>query len=160
MNFDNGSARLRPEFIAILDNAAATLKEWGEIKVEVAGHTDSAGTDKYNLGLSQRRAEAVRDYLIRQGVAADRLTAKGYGESMPVADNKTAEGRYRNRRVELIPQQKRNRASRNGRFGARFHLTWPGDGRPFSLFRHACLRQVSAPLPSCCLPPLQRATAP
>lgn len=105
VNFDNGSARLRPEFIAILDNAAATLKEWGEIKVEVAGHTDSAGTDKYNLGLSQRRAEAVRDYLIRQGVAADRLTAKGYGESMPVADNKTAEGRYRNRRVELIPQQ-------------------------------------------------------
>lgn len=105
MNFDNGSARLRPEFIAILDNAAATLKEWGEIKVEVAGHTDSACTDKYNLGLSQRRAEAVRDYLIRQGVAADRLTAKGYGESMPVADNKTAEGRYRNRRVELIPQQ-------------------------------------------------------
>lgn len=105
VNFDNDSARLRPESITILDNAAATLKEWGEVKVEVAGHTDSAGTDKYNLGLSQRRAEAVRDYLIRQGVAADRLTAKGYGESMPVADNKTAEGRFKNRRVELIPQQ-------------------------------------------------------
>ena len=105
VNFDNDSASLRPESIAVLDNAAATLKEWGEIKVEVAGHTDSVDTDAYNLRLSQRRAEAVRDYLIRQGVAAERLTAKGYGEASPVADNKTAEGRFKNRRVELIPQQ-------------------------------------------------------
>jgi len=105
VNFDNDSAKLRPESIAILDNAAATLKEWGEVKVEVAGHTDSVNSDAYNLRLSQRRAEAVRAYLIKQGVAADRLTAKGYGEANPVADNKTADGRYQNRRVELIPQQ-------------------------------------------------------
>lgn len=105
VNFDNDSAKLRPESIAILDNAAATLKEWGEVKVEVAGHTDSVHSDAYNLRLSQRRAEAVRAYLIKQGVAADRLTAKGYGEASPVADNKTADGRYKNRRVELIPQQ-------------------------------------------------------
>jgi len=105
VNFDSDSARLRPESLAILDNAAATLKEWGEVKVEVAGHTDSTNSDAYNLRLSQRRAEAVRAYLIKQGVAADRLTAKGYGESRPVADNKTAAGRYKNRRVELIPQQ-------------------------------------------------------
>jgi len=105
VNFDNDSASLRPESIAVLDNAAVTLKEWGEIKVEVAGHTDSVDSDAYNLRLSQRRAEAVRDYLIRQGVAAERLTAKGYGEASPVADNKTAEGRFKNRRVELIPQQ-------------------------------------------------------
>ena len=105
VNFDSDSARLRPESLAILDNAAATLKEWGEVKVEVAGHTDSTNSDAYNLRLSQRRAEAVRAYLIKQGVAADRLTAKGYGESSPVADNKTAAGRYKNRRVELIPQQ-------------------------------------------------------
>lgn len=105
VNFDSDSARLRPESLAILDNAAATLKEWGEVKVEVAGHTDSVNSDAYNLRLSQRRAEAVRAYLIKQGVAADRLTAKGYGEPSPVADNKTAAGRYKNRRVELIPQQ-------------------------------------------------------
>ncbi len=105
VNFDSDSARLRPESFGVLDGAAATLKEWGEVKIEVAGHTDSVNSDAYNLKLSQRRAEAVRDYLIRQGVAAERLTAKGYGEANPVADNQTAEGRFKNRRVELIPQQ-------------------------------------------------------
>lgn len=105
VNFDSDSARLRPESLTILGNAAATLKEWGEVKVEVAGHTDSVNSDAYNLRLSQRRAEAVRAYLIKEGVAAERLTAKGYGESSPVADNKTAAGRAKNRRVELVPQQ-------------------------------------------------------
>lgn len=105
VNFDNDSAKLRPESIAVLDKAAATLKEWGDVKVEVAGHTDSVNSDAYNNKLSQRRAEAVRAYLVKQGVAADRLTAKGYGESKPVADNKSAAGRAQNRRVELIPQQ-------------------------------------------------------
>ena len=105
VNFDNDSARLRPESFAILDSASATLKEWGEVKIEVAGHTDSVDSDAYNLKLSQRRAEAVRAYLIEKGIAADRLIAKGYGEASPVADNSTAEGRFRNRRVELIPQQ-------------------------------------------------------
>jgi OOP family OmpA-OmpF porin len=105
VNFATDSARLHPESMAILDHVAATLKEWGEIKVEVAGHTDSINSDAYNRTLSQRRAEAVRAYLIKRGVAADRLTAKGYGESMPVADNRTAAGRARNRRVELIPQR-------------------------------------------------------
>ena len=105
VNFNSNSARLRPESMAVLDHAAATLKEWGEVKVEVAGHTDSTNTEAYNRKLSQRRAETVRAYLIKQGVAADRLTAKGYGESRPVASNKTAAGRAKNRRVELIPQQ-------------------------------------------------------
>lgn len=105
VNFDNDSAALRPDAIAILDQAAATLKEWGEVKVEVAGHTDSVSSDAYNQKLSERRAEAVRAYLIGKGVAAERLTAKGYGEAQPIADNTTAEGRAKNRRVELIPQQ-------------------------------------------------------
>ncbi len=105
VNFDNDSAALRPESFAILDNAANTLKAWGEVKVEVAGHTDSVSSDEYNEALSQRRAEAVRAYLIGKGVAADRLTAKGYGEANPVADNETVEGRFKNRRVELVPQQ-------------------------------------------------------
>ena len=105
VNFDNDKAILRPEALGILNNAAATLKEWGNAKVEVAGHTDAMSDDGYNLKLSQRRASAVRDYLISQGVAAERLTAKGYGEASPVADNNTEEGRFKNRRVELIPQQ-------------------------------------------------------
>jgi OOP family OmpA-OmpF porin len=105
VNFDNDSAKLRPESTAVLDNAAATLKEWGEVRVEVAGHTDSTSSDEYNVDLSQRRADAVRAYLIDKGVAADRLTAKGYGEANPVADNATEEGRFKNRRVELVPQQ-------------------------------------------------------
>jgi OOP family OmpA-OmpF porin len=105
VNFDNDSAKLRAESFAILDNAANTLAQWGEVKVEVAGHTDSVSSDEYNLDLSQRRAETVRAYLIGKGIAAERLTAKGYGEASPVADNATAEGRFKNRRVELVPQQ-------------------------------------------------------
>jgi OOP family OmpA-OmpF porin len=105
VNFDNDSARLRAESHAILDQAVETLKDWGDAKVEVAGHTDSVSSDAYNLNLSQRRAETVRAYLIDKGIAADRLSAKGYGESRPVADNGTEEGRFKNRRVELIPQQ-------------------------------------------------------
>jgi OOP family OmpA-OmpF porin len=105
VNFDNDKATLRPDAYGILDKAAATLKEWGNAKVEVAGHTDSRSDDDYNQKLSQRRAETVRTYLIGKGVAADRLTAKGYGESSPVADNESEEGRFKNRRVELVPQK-------------------------------------------------------
>jgi hypothetical protein len=75
----------------------------GAMDIEVAGHTDSMGSDAYNMKLSQQRAGAVRNFLISKGVAADRLTAKGYGESQPVADNATREGRIQNRRVELVP---------------------------------------------------------
>jgi outer membrane protein OmpA-like peptidoglycan-associated protein len=103
VNFDFDKSDIRPEDHAKLDQDVATLKEWGDIKVEVAGHTCNIGTDDYNLGLSQRRAESVRNYLIDKGIPADRLTAKGYGESQPVADNATNEGRIQNRRVELVP---------------------------------------------------------
>ncbi len=105
VNFDNNSATLRPDANEILDKAAATLQKWGDVKVEVSGYTDSNNTDAYNLELSDRRANAVRDYLISKGVDATRLTAKGYGETNPIADNNTAEGRAKNRRVELVPQQ-------------------------------------------------------
>jgi outer membrane protein OmpA-like peptidoglycan-associated protein len=104
VNFDFDKATLRQEDIAILDrDAAAFLKGHGDVTVEVAGHTDSRGSDAYNMNLSQQRADAVRRYLIDKGVAADRLTAKGYGESKPIADNATDEGRFKNRRVELVP---------------------------------------------------------
>ena len=103
VNFDFDKATLRQEDIGSLDNDVATLKTWGDVDIEVAGHTDSMGSDAYNMKLSQQRAEAVRNFLISRGVAADRLTAKGYGESQPVADNATEEGRFKNRRVELFP---------------------------------------------------------
>jgi outer membrane protein OmpA-like peptidoglycan-associated protein len=105
VNFDNDQATLRPEASAELDKSAATLKEWGEAKVEIGGYTDSNGTEEHNMKLSQSRAEAVRDYLIGKGIAAGRLTAKGYGEANPVGDNATDAGRAQNRRVELVPQQ-------------------------------------------------------
>lgn len=105
VNFDFDKATLRQEDIAIIDKDVTGLDKWGNVNIEVAGHTDNRGSDKYNMKLSQRRAEAVRTYLISKGIAADRLTAKGYGESQPVADNATDEGRFKNRRVELIEQR-------------------------------------------------------
>ena len=104
-NFDFDRAVVRRDDFEKLDQSVSTLKEWGDVKVEVAGHTDSIGTDEYNMGLSLRRANAVRNYLVGKGIAADRLIIRGYGESRPVADNMTREGRFQNRRVELVPQE-------------------------------------------------------
>ncbi|MBT9568360.1 MAG: OmpA family protein [Thiobacillus sp.] len=105
VNFDYDKSTLRSEDRDIIDQNAADLKEWGSVDVEVSGHTDNAGSDKYNERLSLRRAESVRDYLISKGIAAERLTVKGYGESQPIADNTTEEGRFKNRRVELNQKQ-------------------------------------------------------
>ncbi len=102
VNFAFDEARLTNESFAILDDAATTLQRHQQVRVEVAGHTDSVGTADYNQGLSDRRASVVRDYLISKGVAADRMTSKGYGESQPVASNDTSEGRAENRRTELV----------------------------------------------------------
>ncbi len=99
MFFDTNSAVLKPESYAELDSMARFLADVPSARGIVEGHTDSVGADAYNLALSQRRADAVRKYLIDKGVAADRLQAKGYGETQPAADNKTAEGRSQNRRV-------------------------------------------------------------
>lgn len=84
-----------------LDAVAKTLGRYPEMRVEIAGYTDDQGSQKYNQKLSQRRAESVRRYLIERGIAAGRLTAKGYGKADPIADNATAEGRAQNRRVEM-----------------------------------------------------------
>lgn len=101
VNFETNSDRLLPGTEQILADAAATLVMNQDLVVEVAGHTDSAGSAEYNEGLSERRANTVRDYLVSRGVNPGNLTAKGHGEAEPVADNATAEGRARNRRVEL-----------------------------------------------------------
>ncbi len=101
VNFETNSDRLLPGTEQILADAAATLVMNQDLVVEVAGHTDSAGSAEYNEGLSERRANTVRDYLVSRGVNPGNLTVKGHGEAEPVADNATAEGRARNRRVEL-----------------------------------------------------------
>lgn len=101
VNFKTDSAELTEESLAILDSVSETLIANPEIKVEVAGHTDSDADAAYNRDLSQRRAESVVAYLAGKGVAADNMTAKGYGEDRPVAGNDSAEGKARNRRVEL-----------------------------------------------------------
>jgi len=89
--------------MATLDFAAETLQECPNVRTVVEGHTDSVGNDTYNQGLSQRRAESVTNYLTNRGVSPGRLQAKGYGESQPVADNSSDDGRALNRRVELSP---------------------------------------------------------
>lgn len=88
--------------IAILDQAIDALNRYPQIKVELDGHTDSIGSDEYNQGLSERRAQIVADYLTAHGIGADRITAvKGFGEAQPIDSNSTKEGRARNRRTEL-----------------------------------------------------------
>jgi OOP family OmpA-OmpF porin len=89
--------------MATLDVAAEALRECPNVNTAVEGYTDSVGDEAYNLGLSQRRANSVSSYLSSHGVSPDRLQAKGYGESRPVADNGTEDGRAKNRRVELNP---------------------------------------------------------
>lgn len=101
VNFQSNSDRLLPGADNVLRDAAATLRRYPDLVVEVAGHTDSAGAAEYNQGLSERRANTVRDYLINAGANAATLSARGYGEIEPIADNTTNEGRARNRRVEL-----------------------------------------------------------
>lgn len=101
VTFMSGKAVLNVNSYTILDQVYESLAEWKEVKLEIQGHTDSQGSDAVNLKLSQARADAVRAYLIQKGIAAERLRAVGYGEAFPIADNATAEGRERNRRVEM-----------------------------------------------------------
>ena len=101
VNFDNDEDVLHPDSLAILEGVAATLKRYPGFKVEVAGHTDSHGSSAHNLDLSNRRAKAVMDYFIAHGIAANRMSAKGYGETQPIGNNYLEEGRVKNRRVEL-----------------------------------------------------------
>jgi OOP family OmpA-OmpF porin len=91
--------------MATLDVAAEALQECPNVNTSVEGYTDSVGNADYNMGLSQRRAESVSNYLSSHGVSPSRLHPKGFGESQPIADNGTDDGRELNRRVELTPRQ-------------------------------------------------------
>lgn len=102
VTFDSGTAILTPESRATLDRIARSLNERPGTRLQVNGYTDSVNTDDVNLRLSRARASAVRQYLVSRGVAASRLEEKGFGESDPIADNATADGRAANRRVELV----------------------------------------------------------
>ncbi|MFH0893362.1 MAG: OmpA family protein [Bacteroidota bacterium] len=99
--FDTGKATLKASSNEALNNLVQILKIKSTMVIELAGHTDNVGDPQSNLKLSQDRAEAVRNYLISKGIAANRITAKGYGDTQPVADNSTAEGKQQNRRTEV-----------------------------------------------------------
>jgi OOP family OmpA-OmpF porin len=99
--FETNSATLKTESSETLDKVAASLGDFPDVKIQVAGHTDSTGSAAYNLKLSDKRATAVMNYLISKGVNPAMLSEKGYGMTEPIADNKTVEGRAQNRRVGL-----------------------------------------------------------
>jgi outer membrane protein OmpA-like peptidoglycan-associated protein len=100
--FDTGQSTLKPGAYTTVDRVASALKDAPERRVVIEGHTDSIGSDEYNQELSQRRAQAVQSALLQRGVNSGEVTATGKGKNFPVAGNETAEGRQRNRRVELI----------------------------------------------------------
>ncbi len=101
VKFEFDSDRLTPEAREILNDVAGTLEGYPDVKVELQGHTDNIGSAAYNVGLSERRAIAVKRYLADRGIAADRMSPMGYGQAQPVDSNDTEEGRENNRRVEL-----------------------------------------------------------
>jgi outer membrane protein OmpA-like peptidoglycan-associated protein len=100
--FEFNKATIKKVSFPLLNEVAQALKDNPTIKVEVQGHTDSVGNDAFNLKLSQKRAESVKAYIVGQGVDAGRMSPKGYGENVPIADNRTADGRSQNRRVEFV----------------------------------------------------------
>lgn len=99
--FDTNKSDVKGTSAATLDRLAGIFKEYPKTNILVEGHTDSAGSDEYNMTLSKQRATSVTDYLIGKGLDATRFDTKWYGENQPVADNSTAEGKAKNRRVEL-----------------------------------------------------------
>lgn len=100
VNFDTGKAKIRPESFARLDAVAEFLMHTKHARIEISGHTDNVGNAKTNKALSQKRAQACRDYLVAKGIEADRVVAIGFGDERPMAANDTEEGRQQNRRIE------------------------------------------------------------
>jgi OOP family OmpA-OmpF porin len=100
--FDFNKASIKSVSFALLNEVAQAMADNPKIRVEVGGHTDSVGNDAFNLKLSQSRAESVRTYLIKRGIDSNRMVPKGYGENVPIADNRTEAGRSQNRRVEFV----------------------------------------------------------
>ncbi|WP_394329593.1 OmpA family protein [Aquipseudomonas alcaligenes] len=101
ITFATDSADIASSFYSPLNNLATSFRQYNQNSIEIVGHTDSTGNHAYNMGLSQRRAQSVANYLTAQGVDASRLSTRGAGPDQPVASNATAEGRAQNRRVEV-----------------------------------------------------------
>jgi outer membrane protein OmpA-like peptidoglycan-associated protein len=99
--FDTGKSSLKTESVSVFVDIIKILNEYPNAKFTVEGHTDSVGSASLNQKLSESRANSVRDFLVKEGIAADRLTAIGYGEDKPIATNNTRAGRTQNRRVEI-----------------------------------------------------------
>jgi OmpA-OmpF porin, OOP family len=100
--FDFNKASIKSVSFALLNDVAQAMADNPKIKVEIGGHTDSIGDDNFNLKLSQKRAESVKTYLIKRGIDSNRMDPKGFGENVPIADNRTEAGRAQNRRVEFL----------------------------------------------------------
>lgn len=101
INFKFNSAEITRKSYPVLDRAAKVLSDYPDVRIEIQGHTDNKGKAEYNKDLSQRRAESVKNYFISKGIDQARLSATGYGQEVPIADNKTNKGRAKNRRVEF-----------------------------------------------------------
>jgi outer membrane protein OmpA-like peptidoglycan-associated protein len=102
INFESGKSTLKPESMGAINNMVQLMNAHPDIKFEISGHTDSDGNDALNLKLSAERADAVKNKLVSLGISSDRLSTKGYGESKPISDNTTPEGKANNRRVEFL----------------------------------------------------------
>lgn len=101
LQFESGKSVIKTTSYALLDNLVEIMTLKPTMKIEIAGHTDSDGDDASNLALSQQRADAVKNYLIKKGIASNRIVAHGYGESRPIAENTTELGKQQNRRTEI-----------------------------------------------------------
>ncbi len=101
VTFNTDSAMIKGSFYDVLSSVVLVVKEFDKTIIEIAGHTDSTGSDQYNQNLSEQRAASVGQYFMAQGIDRMRIMTKGYGESRPIADNATEQGRQLNRRVEL-----------------------------------------------------------
>ena len=102
INFETGKADIKPESQTIIDQIVQMLKDNPDLKISIEGHTDNVGTAQSNQTLSEKRAKAVMDAVIAKGIDKSRLSSKGWGQTKPIADNKTEEGRAKNRRVEIV----------------------------------------------------------
>jgi outer membrane protein OmpA-like peptidoglycan-associated protein len=108
VEFETDSSVIHKDSKGILDAVVQEMKSHPEIgKVRIEGHTDNRGTNEHNMTLSKERAKSVRDYLVSQGIDPKRLETEGYGETKPIADNGTDDGRYKNRRVEFVIVKKK-----------------------------------------------------
>jgi OOP family OmpA-OmpF porin len=102
IQFESGRATIDPDSVGLLDRLVETAQRCPNVNIEIAGHTDGDGDTAFNQTLSEKRAQAVTDYLVKAGLPADRFTAMGYGSTQPVSGNDTDEGKAQNRRIDFV----------------------------------------------------------